>query len=360
VSGSAWGRVAVVWRGDEEAERIGVASNERLRPMFEALQAVGLAPEPVVYRDDIAANVRERIAGVDGVLVWVDPVSTAGTRRQLDEILRDVATAGVWVSAHPDVIAQMGTKEVLFTTKAIGWSGDVARYESIDDLRARFPIQLGSGARVLKPKRGNGGFGVWKVERLDPSHSDQRDLGAVVRVHQALVRDLDTETVPLGEFLERCEPAFAHGGCMIDQPFQPRVTEGLIRVYMSAADLVGFGLQGAGPLLDEPGGAELVMGLPAPKTMFPLNHPPYQDLRRQVERWVPEMQRILDVPTDRLPVLWDADFLLGPPARDGGDTYVLCEINMSCITPFPPEAPQQVAAATAQHLRARHGEAGLS
>jgi hypothetical protein len=328
--------------------------------MFEALQAVGLDPEPVVYRDDIAANVRERLAGVDGVLVWVDPVSTAGTRRRLDEILRDVAAAGVWVSAHPDVIAQIGTKEVLYTTKAIGWSGDVARYESIDDLRARFPIRLGSGPRVLKPKQGNGGLGIWKVESLDRTRSDDPDLGAVVRVHHALVRDLVTETVPLGEFLERCEPAFAHDGCMIDQAFQPRVTEGLIRVYMSAADLVGFGLQGAGPLLDEPGGAELVMGLPAPKKMFPLDHPPYQHLRRHVERWVPEMQRILDISIDRLPVLWDADFLLGPPAPDGGETYVLCEINASCITPFPPGAPETVAAATAQRLRSRHGEAGPS
>ena len=39
----------------------------------------------------------------------------------------------------------------------------------------------------------------------------------------------------------------------------------------------------------------------------------------------------------------DADFLLGPPVEDGTDTYVLCEINCSCVTPFPPEAPDHIA-----------------
>jgi hypothetical protein len=49
---------------------------------------------------------------------------------------------------------------------------------------------------------------------------------------------------------------------------------------------------------------------------------------------------------DQLPVLWDADFL-----RAEGDGYVLCEINCSCVTPFPPEAPAAIAAA----VRARLG-----
>jgi hypothetical protein len=31
---------------------------------------------------------------------------------------------------------------------------------------------------------------------------------------------------------------------------------------------------------------------------------------------------------------------------------VLCEINCSCVTPFPPEAPEQIARATVDALKA--------
>src|SRR5262249_57858237 len=31
------------------------------------------------------------------------------------------------------------------------------------------------------------------------------------------------------EFMARCEPYFARGGCIVDQPFQPRLPDGMIR-----------------------------------------------------------------------------------------------------------------------------------
>jgi hypothetical protein len=62
------------------------------------------------------------------------------------------------------------------------------------------------------------------------------------------------------------------------------------------------------------------------------------------------MQRLVGVGTERLPVLWDADFLLGPRTPAGEDTYVLCEINASCVTPFPPEAPEALSRAAVDRL----------
>jgi len=53
----------------------------------------------------------------DGVLVWVDPLSGGKDRSDLDSILRDLASRGVWVGSHPDVIMKMGTKEVLYRTR---------------------------------------------------------------------------------------------------------------------------------------------------------------------------------------------------------------------------------------------------
>jgi hypothetical protein len=53
----------------------------------------------------------------DGVLVWVDPLSDGRTRYQLDAMLREIASHGIWVSTHPDVTEKMGVKEVLYTTQ---------------------------------------------------------------------------------------------------------------------------------------------------------------------------------------------------------------------------------------------------
>ncbi len=58
------------------------------------------------------------------------------------------------------------------------------------------------------------------------------------------------------------------------------------------------------------------------------------------------MQRLLDISTKNLPILWDCDFLLGLKKASGEDTYVLCEINVSSIAPFPETAPQHIAEAT--------------
>src|SRR3546814_2063358 len=70
-------------------------------------------------------------------------------------MLREVAACGVVVSAHPDVIAKIGVKEVLYTTRSMEWGSDVDRYVDAEGLRARFPEHLAAGPRVLKPNYGN-------------------------------------------------------------------------------------------------------------------------------------------------------------------------------------------------------------
>lgn len=63
---------------------------------------------------------------------------------------------------------------------------------------------------------------------------------------------------------------------------------------------------------------------------------------------MPELQRILGIDTHELPVIWDLDFLRGP-----GDSYVLCEINVSSTFAFPEIAMPGVAQATIERIRAR-------
>jgi hypothetical protein len=165
------GRVAILYPGDEEVRRNATPDNNRFAPLFSAFTASGIDAEPAVYHDDFCQIVREQLLQVDGVLVWVNPIEGAPDRSMLDAMLREVAEAGVFVSAHPDIILKLGTKEVLYQTRELGWGSDTYLYQSLDQLRHELPLRLASGkARVLKQYRGHSGIGVWKVS-LPPEAS---------------------------------------------------------------------------------------------------------------------------------------------------------------------------------------------
>jgi hypothetical protein len=67
--------------------------------------------------------------------------------------------------------------------------------------------------------------------------------------------------------------------------------------------------------------------------------PEFQTIKRKLEdEWVPAVQRLLEIETESLPILWDCDFLFGPQDNNGEDTYVLCEINVSSVAPYPESA----------------------
>src|SRR6188768_3443121 len=90
------GRVAVLWRGDEKARRNAKPETSRFKAIFAALADAGVAAMPVVYEDDVAGSVREQLATLDGVLVWVNPIQEGRDRGNLDALLRDIASRGVW------------------------------------------------------------------------------------------------------------------------------------------------------------------------------------------------------------------------------------------------------------------------
>lgn len=123
-----------------------------------------LKAEPAVYSDEFCKEVHEQLLKTDGVLVWRNPIQDGSDRSILHPMLREVAKAGVFVSAHPDVILKMRTKEILYTTRHMDWGGDTHLYPNLGNLRESLPARLATGPRVLKQLRGNGGNDVWRVE----------------------------------------------------------------------------------------------------------------------------------------------------------------------------------------------------
>ena len=334
-------RIAILWRGDRDARRAATPRNNRFSRVFEELAALGIHAEPAVYDEDVADQIRQQLLAVDGVLVWVDPLHHGKTRTELDALLRDVASRGPWVSAHPDVILKMGVKEVLHRTKHLGWGADTHLYRTPGEFGAVFPSRLRSaGPRVLKRNRGNGGQGVWKVELVS-----ELDGGAsIVRVLHAQ-RGGVPEDLRLAEFMTRCEGYFDSDGCIVDQPFQPRLPDGMIRCYMGADKVVGFGHQFIKALIPPPPeGPDSPTAQPGPRIMHGATAAPFQALRAKMEtEWTPQMMEVLGIDAAALPIIWDADFLYGPRTASGEDSYVLCEINVSSVFAIPDQAPAVIA-----------------
>jgi hypothetical protein len=340
-------KIAVVWRGDREARHTATPANNRFHRVFEELAAVGIRAEPAVYDEEFVEEVRAQLLEADGVLVWVNPLQDGvKTREALDPILCDVAARGPWVSAHPDVILKMGVKEVLYRTRHLGWGADTHLYRNADEFRDAFPDRLTqSGPRVLKQNRGNDGQGVWKVKLLDAG------AGRVCVLHA--LRGSVPEDLLLAAFMERCEEYFGWGGCIIDQPFQPRLPDGMIRCYMAGDRVAGFGHQYIKALVEPPPeGPDSPAAQPGPRIMHGPDAAPFQPLRTKMEgEWVPQMLETLGLDSVSLPVIWDADFLYGPRDATGADTYVLCEINVSSCFAIPDEAQAAIARLTLQRCR---------
>lgn len=325
-----------MWHGDREARNTVRLEDHRLGPTAEAFRSEGLRPEACVYSDDFRDEVREQLLEVDAVQVWVNPIEQGRSRSKLDELLQEVSETGVLVSAHPDAIQKMGTKNVLYDTRNMAWGSDVDQYRTLDDLRVRLPDNLKRGPRVLKQHRGHSGQGIWKVTATD-------DPGRVLVRHA--VRGSVEEEKPLIDWIQSCAAYFAEGP-MIDQAYQERIADGMVRCYVVDGRIEGFGFQEVNALVPRKE--------PEPRLYFPPTDERFQSLKSRVEsNWIPELLRTLSMRADELPLLWDADFIFGPDTRDQGPSYVLCEINVSSVFPYPESAMAPLARAIKARLQAQ-------
>jgi hypothetical protein len=320
--------VAILYPGDQSARDRADPAASRFAPLFAALEAAGMHAEPAVYHDDFVGEVEAQLQRVRVVLVWHNPIEGGRTRQVLDAMLHRVATRGVLVSAHPETILRMGTKDVLVEVRDLPFGSDSHRITSLAQLQAELPRRLALGARVLKQHRGHSGIGVWRIEQLGADHFCLRHAQ----------RESPPEEGPFARVLERMAQYFAGGGHMIDQAWQPRLREGMVRAYLVRDRVAGFGYQAINALYAAQPGEPAPE--PGPRLYSASDDPRFQLLRRHLEdEWIELLRERLGVAPAELPVLWDADFLLGE-----AQGYVLCEINVSSVAPYPESATAAIVA----------------
>jgi hypothetical protein len=279
------------------------------------------------------------------VQVWCNPIEGGRPRHKLDAMLREVAAAGVHVSVHPDAILALGTKDVLLASRELPFGSDVHRVGSLEQLEAELPGRLRGGARVLKQHRGHSGIGIWRVERVE---SETRSL--LLRVRHAQ-RGSEEELMDLPSLLRRMAAYFdaENGGHMVDQAWQPRLVDGMVRAYLVEDRVTGFGHQAVNALV--PAAPGQAAPQPGPRLYHGPDLPRFQGLKRLLEtQWITQLRECAGVQRDRLPLLWDCDFLFSERQAGGEDGFVLCEINVSSVSPFPPSSIAPLVAAVQSRL----------
>ncbi len=323
--------IAFLIYGDPDSGRNALLE-EKYKDLASAFLSEGFTVQSVLYTDEISDTLYHHLLRFDAVLVWVNPIEKGNYRRKLDALLAKVSSEGCFVSTHPEVILKMGTKDILYKAKDLGWSSETNMYTNMEDFARRFPESLQkSGIKVLKQYRGNGGDGVHKVIK---GSSDQE----VIVIHAKNSRE--TKTLTWDDFFTEFKPYFSNNGLLIAQAWHDKLENGMVRCYVSGNKVAGFGYQEIVSLYEIAINGSKTILPPSKRYYFTQNCGLFSDLKEMMEnRWIPQLQKSQAISTDMLPVIWDADFFINRANSNIAiGKYILCEINVSCVSPFPPSA----------------------
>ena len=289
----------------------------------------GFKVKSILYNDNFADDLITALLKFDAILVWVNPIEQGNDRKKLDSLLAEISGKGCFVSTHPEVILKMGTKDVLYKTKDMSWGGDIKMYKDYDDFKMRFPESLQiSKTRVLKQHRGNGGNGVFKISLT--TSGDHISVTHAKDNHEERI-------LSWKDFYNEFKAFFLNNGLLIDQEWNDHSVNGMVRCYLSGTTVAGFGYQEINALYELNSKTHLP---PGKRYYFTENCGLFDDLKQVIENeWVPQLQQNLSIADNEMPVIWDADFFINKVNSEKvNGKYSLCEINVSCVSPFPPSS----------------------
>jgi glutathione synthase/RimK-type ligase-like ATP-grasp enzyme len=289
-------------------------------PMVESLRAKGIDAGVVFYSNEDAEKLFEENKTVSAVIPRVNPGNISGGESMYFAFLQKFVDAGILVMADPKTMLSYGAKDAV--SKLAGTSivpANTFAYYTQEQLEQGFLTSLAQGARVLKQNRGSQGSGIWKVA-LAEGQMMPISMDTLVDCTEAV--DNHTEQHPLGVFLSFCNQyLIGENGMLVDMPFMPRISEGEVRIL----------LVGKEPIFvvhkkPKEGEFSATLGSGAVYTyQTPAEWP----------RLIEAFQTSLPIMKEKLggtntPLIWTADFILGDVV-DGHDTYVLGEMNCSCV-----------------------------
>ena len=269
---------------------------------------------------------RTLLLSADGFIARINPGTYDGvTQSKVDGLLREMAAKGKAAMAHPDVMVKMGAKDALVKIRDLSCGlHDTYAYYDIPTFKSTFPKSVANNTRVLKQNRGSQGEGIW-VCKVKAGQSGPVTGSTVLDLQEAV--DNHKEERTLDDFMKFCEQYIVgENGQLIDQNFLPRIVEGELRVNM---------------IYDTPteiihkkpaeGGISATLASGAKYVSYKPDDPLFAKLMAKFKADLPQIMPALGMSKDPLPLIWTADFILGPKDSAGDDTHYVGEFNCSCV-----------------------------
>ncbi len=319
--------IAILLYGEINSGRNALIE-DKYRGLALAFSEKGFRVDSVIYNDLMTDQLAKELLLYNAILVWVNPIEQGNDRKKLDTLLMELSQKGCFVSSHPEVIIKIGTKDILYKTREMDLGGDVKQYSSFEEFKERFLLSVPQ-PRILKKYRGNGGNGVFKINTIDSKNNNIGITHATGNEGERMMTEAD--------FFEEMEFYFTNNGMLIDQAWNANIINGMVRCYLTGAKVSGFGYQEINALYPSAGSKPIK---PSKRFYVSEHCGLFRDLKTIMEsNWVPQIQEITSLPDEMLPVIWDADFFINKiNTRNIKEKYTLCEINVSCVSPFPESA----------------------
>ena len=282
-------------------------------PIVDAIKDQGWHAEVVYYRPEWSDDLYDYVSNnFDAYISRVNPGNIPGGEM-----------------SRPDEMMSYGAKDALVKLADTDLvPSDTYAYYDVDTFHKTFPSSLSYGERVLKQNRGSTGSGIWRVQLEDKELAASIEPGTTLPLDTKLrcteAVDNHTEVRELGEFMDFCDQyIIGDNGMLVDMRFMPRIVEGEIRILLVGPHPV-FVVHKKPAAGGDNFSATLFSG-----AQYTYDSPEkWQELVDMFAEVRPVIAEKLG--GDNIPLIWTADFMLDD-APGGGDTYVLGEINCSCV-----------------------------
>lgn len=299
-------------------------------PIVNSIKDKGWDAEVIYFHPDKADEIFDRISSeFDAYISRVNPGNIPGGEKGYFDLLSKLSEAGLVGMSTPAEMMAYGAKDALVKLNDTDLvPSDTAAYYEVEDFHKTFPTTLSYGERVLKQNRGSTGSGIWRVQLADKNLAETVEPGTALPLDTKIkcteAVDNHTEERELGDFMDFCDQYIeGDNGMLVDMRFMPRIVEGEIRILLVGPHPV-FVVHKKPAEGGDNFSATLFSG-----AKYTYDKPEnWQELIDMFAEARPVIAEKLG--GDNIPLIWTADFMLAD-AEDGGDTYVLGEINCSCV-----------------------------
>ncbi|WP_298074347.1 Cj0069 family protein [uncultured Corynebacterium sp.] len=301
-------------------------------PIVEAIREKGWGAEVVYFDPEKTSEIYEDVAAkYDAYISRVNPGHIPGGEKgYFDMLTKLTEEAGLVGMSTPAEMMAYGAKDALVKLNDTDLvPDDTAAYYDVDSFHKTFPTSLSYGERVLKQNRGSTGSGIWRVQLEDKQLAESVEPGTALPLDTKLkcteAVDNHTEVRELGEFMDFCDQYIVgDNGMLVDMRFMPRIVEGEIRILLVGPHPV-FVVHKKPAEGGDAFSATLFSG-----AKYTYQKPEeWQELVDMFAEARPVIAEKLG--GDNIPLIWTADFMLADDDETGEDTYVLGEINCSCV-----------------------------